>query len=286
MADETVIPTSNSGDDLSNEPLIRFVNVQKSYDGKVLVVKNLNLEVKHGEFLTFLGPSGSGKTTCLLMWPASRPSPKARFGWMAAPVENVLPTSAASDGLPELRPLSPYERVPKRRFSLEVRKVSRGEIERRVSKALALVKLEGFGDRRPGKLSGGSSSAWPWPGPLCSIPSWFSWMNLWEPLIDNCGSRCNMSFKHLQKNLGVTMVYVTMTRLRLSQCQTAWLSSMTVLSSKSHSPAELYEEPKQYLCCPVHRREQSLQRHSDENRGGFCEWWWMGVTQYERWSST
>ena len=47
--------------------LVEFVNVQKTYDGEELVVRNLNLKIKSGEFLTMLGPSGSGKTTCLMM---------------------------------------------------------------------------------------------------------------------------------------------------------------------------------------------------------------------------
>ena len=47
----------------ANEPIVRFDKVQKSYDGETLVVKNLNLDIPKGEFLTMLGPSGSGKTT-------------------------------------------------------------------------------------------------------------------------------------------------------------------------------------------------------------------------------
>ena len=50
-----------------SDPFVRFRNVQKSYDGETLVVKNLNLEIEAGEFVTMLGPSGSGKTTCLMM---------------------------------------------------------------------------------------------------------------------------------------------------------------------------------------------------------------------------
>ena len=46
---------------------VRFEKVQKSYDGENLVVKDLNLDIAPGEFLTMLGPSGSGKTTCLMM---------------------------------------------------------------------------------------------------------------------------------------------------------------------------------------------------------------------------
>ena len=50
-----------------NDRFVRFDNVDKSYDGKELVVKGLNLDIAEGEFVTMLGPSGSGKTTCLMM---------------------------------------------------------------------------------------------------------------------------------------------------------------------------------------------------------------------------
>ena len=53
--------------DSQAEAFVRFNRVQKSYDGETLVVKDLNLEIPKGEFLTMLGPSGSGKTTCLMM---------------------------------------------------------------------------------------------------------------------------------------------------------------------------------------------------------------------------
>ena len=50
-----------------NNEFVKFDKVDKSYDGKVLVVKNLDLDIEEGEFVTMLGPSGSGKTTCLMM---------------------------------------------------------------------------------------------------------------------------------------------------------------------------------------------------------------------------
>ena len=53
--------------DETNNAFVRFDRVQKSYDGESLVVKDLNLDIPKGEFLTMLGPSGSGKTTCLMM---------------------------------------------------------------------------------------------------------------------------------------------------------------------------------------------------------------------------
>ena len=53
---------------------VRFDAVQKSYDGESLVIKDLNLDVERGEFLTLLGPSGSGKTTCLMMLAGFEPA--------------------------------------------------------------------------------------------------------------------------------------------------------------------------------------------------------------------
>ena len=52
---------------MANDHFVRFENVDKSYDGKQLVVKGLDLDIAEGEFVTMLGPSGSGKTTCLMM---------------------------------------------------------------------------------------------------------------------------------------------------------------------------------------------------------------------------
>src|SRR5277367_4273930 len=50
-----------------SDAFVKFSEIQKSYDGETLVVKNLNMDIARGEFLTLLGPSGSGKTTTLMM---------------------------------------------------------------------------------------------------------------------------------------------------------------------------------------------------------------------------
>ena len=51
----------------NDKPAVRFEQIEKSFDGETLVIKDLNLEIAQGEFLTMLGPSGSGKTTTLMM---------------------------------------------------------------------------------------------------------------------------------------------------------------------------------------------------------------------------
>jgi putative spermidine/putrescine transport system ATP-binding protein len=70
---------------------VRFVNVQKSYDGETLVVKNLNLDIAQGEFLTMLGPSGSGKTTCLMMLAGFETATHGEIILDGQPINNVAP---------------------------------------------------------------------------------------------------------------------------------------------------------------------------------------------------
>lgn len=75
--------------------IVRFENVQKSYDGETLVVKNFNIDIERGEFLTMLGPSGSGKTTCLMMLAGFEPATNGEIYLNGSPINNVPPTSAA-----------------------------------------------------------------------------------------------------------------------------------------------------------------------------------------------
>ena len=71
--------------------LVHFESVQKSYDGEILVVKDLNLEVARGEFLTMLGPSGSGKTTVLMMLAGFEPATHGEIYLDGQPINNVAP---------------------------------------------------------------------------------------------------------------------------------------------------------------------------------------------------
>ncbi|MEM9106345.1 MAG: ATP-binding cassette domain-containing protein, partial [Pseudomonadota bacterium] len=70
---------------------VRFDSVQKSYDGETLVVKDLNLDIRQGEFLTMLGPSGSGKTTCLMMLAGFEPATFGEIFLNNRPINNVPP---------------------------------------------------------------------------------------------------------------------------------------------------------------------------------------------------
>ena len=75
--------------DADSQAFVRFDKVQKSYDGETLVVKDLNLDIPEGEFLTMLGPSGSGKTTSLMMLAGFEPATHGEIYLNDRPINNV-----------------------------------------------------------------------------------------------------------------------------------------------------------------------------------------------------
>ena len=75
----------------NDKDFVVFDNVQKSYDGEVLVVKDLNLNIAKGEFLTLLGPSGSGKTTCLMMLAGFETETNGDIRLDGNPINNIPP---------------------------------------------------------------------------------------------------------------------------------------------------------------------------------------------------
>ena len=136
--------------------LVKFEAVQKRYDGEILVVKDLNLEVARGEFLTMLGPSGSGKTTVLMMLAGFEPATHGEIYLDGQPINNVPPHKRGIGMVFQNYALFPHMTVFENlAFPLQVRHMAKAEIEAKVQRALDMVRLGAFGNRRPGQLSGG-----------------------------------------------------------------------------------------------------------------------------------
>ena len=144
--------------DVSGSPdaFVEFRSVQKSYDGESLVVKNLNLEIAEGEFLTMLGPSGSGKTTCLMMLAGFEPATNGEIFLRGRPINQVPPHKRGIGMVFQNYALFPHMTVAENlAFPLEVRKIPKADREAKVQRALEMVRLPEFGHRRPAQLSGG-----------------------------------------------------------------------------------------------------------------------------------
>ena len=195
---------------MSETPLVRFQNVQKSYDGKTLVVKDLNLDVQKGEVLTMLGPSGSGKTTCLMMLAGFEPATHGEIYLNNQPINNVPPHKRGIGMVFQNYALFPHMTVAENlAFPLEVRRMSKSERESRVTRALDMVQLGDFGKRRPAQLSGGQQQRVAVARALVFDPDLVLMDEPLGALDKNLREQMQYEIKHIHENLGVTVVYVT-----------------------------------------------------------------------------
>ncbi len=190
--------------------LVRFIEVQKSYDGEILVVKNLNLDVARGEFLTLLGPSGSGKTTCLLMLAGFEPATHGEIMLDGRAINKVPPHKRDIGMVFQNYALFPHMTVAENlAFPLQVRRHSKAEIEQRVSRALDMVRLGGFEHRRPGQLSGGQQQRVAVARALVFDPKLVLMDEPLGALDKQLREQMQYEIKHIHENLGVTVIYVT-----------------------------------------------------------------------------
>ena len=140
----------------NDKDFVVFDHVQKSYDGEVLVVKDLNLNIAKGEFLTLLGPSGSGKTTCLMMLAGFETATNGDIRLDGNPINNIPPHKRGIGMVFQNYALFPHMTVGENlSFPLEVRKMGKSEREEKVKHALDMVQMGDFAGRRPAQLSGG-----------------------------------------------------------------------------------------------------------------------------------
>jgi putative spermidine/putrescine transport system ATP-binding protein len=227
-----------------NDAYVRFANVQKSYDGEILVVKNFNLDVQSGEFLTMLGPSGSGKTTCLMMLAGFETATSGEISLDGEPINNVPPWKREIGMVFQNYALFPHLSVFENlAYPLIVRKMSKSEIDQRVKKALDMVQLGAFGGRRPGQLSGGQQQRVAVARALVFEPKLVLMDEPLGALDKQLREQMQYEIKHIHENLGVTVVYVTHDQSEaLTMSNRVCVFDDGVVQQLA-APAELYEKP-------------------------------------------
>ncbi len=194
----------------SIDSLVRFIGVQKSYDGETLVVKNLNLDIARGEFLTMLGPSGSGKTTCLMMLAGFEPATSGEILLDGEAINHVPPYKRNIGMVFQNYALFPHMTVNENlAFPLEVRGFSKADIAKRIKQVLDMVQLGDFGNRRPGQLSGGQQQRVAVARALVFDPQLVLMDEPLGALDKQLREQMQYEIKHIHENLGVTVVYVT-----------------------------------------------------------------------------
>ena len=228
-----------------SESYVSFQNVQKTYDGESLVIKNLNLEAERGEFLTMLGPSGSGKTTVLLMLAGFETATHGEIILDGTSINNVPPHKRQIGMVFQNYALFPHLTVNENlAFPLQVRKLPKSQIEERVANALEMVQLGEFGSRRPMQLSGGQQQRIAVARALVFEPKIVLMDEPLGALDKQLREQMQYEIKDLHEKLEVTIVYVTHDQSEALTMSNRIAVFNDGIIKQLASPSVLYEEPE------------------------------------------
>ncbi|MGH6891142.1 MAG: ABC transporter ATP-binding protein [Dongiaceae bacterium] len=227
-----------------NSVAVSFRAVSRHY-GAVKAVDDVSFDILDGEFFAMLGPSGSGKTTCLRLIAGFEQPTEGTVAIHGKDMNGVPPYDRDVNTVFQDYALFPHMSVVENvAYGLMIRKVAAAERARRAEEMLAMVKLGGFGGRKPSQLSGGQRQRVALARALVNRPSV---LLLDEPLgaLDlKLREQMQVELKAIQRQVGITFVYVTH-----DQGEALSMSDRVAVFNQGKieqmaSPGELYERPK------------------------------------------
>ena len=224
---------------------IKLDQVTKTFDGRVMAVDAVTLDIAAGEFFSLLGPSGCGKTTSLRMIAGFEHPDSGRVHVGGKDITD-LPVHRRDMGMVfQSYALFPHRTVAENvAFGLRMREVPKPEIERRVAAALAQVALTGFETRKPGQLSGGQQQRVALARALVVEPPVLLCDEPLGALDRKLRQQMQFELKELQKRLGVTLVFVTHDQ----EEALAMSDRIAVMNGgkveQVGTPTEIYERPR------------------------------------------
>jgi putative spermidine/putrescine transport system ATP-binding protein len=222
---------------------VRVAGLRKRY-GDVIAVDGVDLEIRRGEFFTMLGPSGSGKTTTLRVIAGFEQPDEGSVELRGKDVSKLPPYARDVNTVFQDYALFPHMSVQDNvEYGLRVKKVPRADRRRRAAEALALVRLEGYGGRKPSQLSGGQRQRVALARAIVNRPQA---LLLDEPLgaLDlKLRQELQVELKRIQQELGITFIYVTH-----DQEEALTMSDRLAVFNEGRieqigAPAEVYERP-------------------------------------------
>ena len=228
---------------MKKNELIRLSGVAKSFDNDV-ILKSLNLSVNDGEFVTLLGPSGCGKTTTLRIIGGFEKPDAGDVFFASQRINDVPPNKRNINTVFQKYALFPHLNVAENiAFGLNIRKVDKKEVARRVEEMLELVNLKGFGRRSVASLSGGQQQRVAIARAVIQQPKV---LLLDEPLgaLDlKLRKEMQVELKNLHETLNMTFIYVTH-----DQEEALTMSDTVVVMNQGEilqqgTPIDIYNEP-------------------------------------------
>ncbi len=256
----------------TDQAFVEFERVQKSYDGETLVVKDLNLTLPKGEFLTMLGPSGSGKTTCLMMLAGFETATHGDIRLKGVSINNIPPYKRGIGMVFQNYALFPHMTVAENlAFPLEVRRLGKSEREEKVKRALDMVQMGAFGGRRPAQLSGGQQQRIALARALVFEPELVLMDEPLGALDKQLREHMQFEITRLAHELGITTVYVTH-----DQTEALTMSDRVAVFNDGRiqqlaPPDELYEAPQNSFVAQFIGENNALEGVVTEIKGDLCK---------------
>ena len=226
--------------------IIELRHISKVYsDNGFKAVDDFNLEVKRGEFVTFLGPSGCGKTTTLRMIAGFEMPTSGEILLNGEDISqlpaNKRPINTVFQRYALFPHMNIYDNIA---FGLKLKKLPKEEIRKKVKRVLDIVDLEGFENRKISTLSGGQQQRIAIARALVNEPEI---LMLDEPLgaLDlKMRQEMQIELKHMHDELGITFIYVTH-----DQEEALTMSDKIVVLSEGRiqqigTPEDIYNEPQ------------------------------------------
>jgi putative spermidine/putrescine transport system ATP-binding protein len=230
---------TDASEQTEGPPDVWLEAVRKSF-GDVVAVDGVDLEIPIGEFFTLLGPSGSGKTTTLRLVAGFEQPDDGRIYLRGEDVTNRPPYDRDVNTVFQDYALFPHMTVAENvEYGLRIRKIPKPQRRERVEEALAMVRLTGFGKRKPTELSGGQRQRVALARAIVNRPQ----VLLLDALDLKLRQEMQIELKQIQQEVGITFVYVTH-----DQEEALTMSDRVAVFNEGHieqvgPPADLYERP-------------------------------------------
>jgi multiple sugar transport system ATP-binding protein len=259
---------------------VRLENIRKVYEGGVVAVHEMNLEVKNQEFVVLVGPSGCGKSTTLRMIAGLEEITSGDLFIDGQRVNEVPPKDRDIAMVFQNYALYPHMSVYENMaFGLKLRKFPKKEIDERVREAASILGIEGYLDRKPKALSGGQRQRVAVGRAIVRKPKVF----LFDEPLSNLDAKLRVQMRteisKLHQRLGATMIYVTHDQTEAMTMGDKIVLMKDGLVQQIDAPLDIYEKPEnrfvaEFIGSPamnfIHGQLQKARGMVVSEKGGTC----------------